>query len=130
MTTGAVLVTGTARVQVNGPMDNRGNVTVAGGNLEILGRLDSVVTNSLLSVTGGQLTATNAGSFLTRMTVSNGTFLGRDVFLGSSQVGTFTVAGVARVLLPGSFNGFSVGAGKIAGDVNSRWCDIGILSNG
>ena len=108
MATGAVLVTGTALVQVNGPLDNRGTVTVAGGSLNVLGQLDSVTTDNALLVSGGQFAATNDNSFLTRVTVSNGTFLARDVFLGNSSVGTFTVAG-GLVALPGSFNGFSVG---------------------
>jgi len=108
MATGAVLVTGTALVQVNGPLDNRGTVTVTGGSLNVLGEVDSVHTNNALSVLGGQFSATNDNSFLTRVTVSNGTFLARDVFLGNQRAGTFTVAG-GLVALPGSFNGFSVG---------------------
>ena len=116
MATGAVLVTGTALVQINGELDNRGNVTVAGGNLNVLGQVDSVATNNAISVAGGQFAATNDNSFLTRVTVSNGSFLARDVFLGNQRVGTFTVAG-GMVALPGSFNGFSVGVNGGTGTV-------------
>jgi len=118
MATGAVLVAGNAQVQVNGPLDNRGSVTVAGGNLDVLGRFDSVETNNVFVVTGGQFAATNEGSFLTRAVISNGTFLARDVFLGNSAVGSFMVAGEGRVALPGSFNGFSVGVNGGTGIVS------------
>jgi hypothetical protein len=118
MATGAVLVTGTALVQVNGELDNRGSVMVAGGNLNVLGQLESVTTNNALSVTGGQFAATNDNAFLTRVAVSNGTFLARDVFLGNQRLGTFTVAGAGVVALPGSFNGFSVGVNGGTGIVS------------
>jgi hypothetical protein len=107
--TGAVLVTGTALVQINGPLDNRGgNVTVAGGSLQVLGEFDSVAAGNSVLVTGGQFTVTNDNSFLTNVTVNNGAFLARDVFLGNQRLGVFRVAG-GLVALPGSFNGFSVG---------------------
>jgi hypothetical protein len=109
--TGAVLVTGTALVQDNGQLDNRGTVTVSGGSLNVLGEFDSIAPSNALIITGGQFAATNDNSFLTQVTVSNGTFLARDVFLGngSGNLGTFTVAGSGVVALPGSFNGFNVG---------------------
>lgn len=118
LATGAVLVTGTALVQVNGPLDNRGSVTVAGGSLNVLGQFDSVASNNTVLVTGGQFAATNDNSFLTRVTVSNGTFLARDVFLGngSGKLGTFTMDG-GVVASPGSFNGFSVGVNSGTGMV-------------
>jgi hypothetical protein len=99
--TGAVLVTGTALVQVTGQVIGYGSITV----------------------TGGQLTVTNDNSFLTRATVSNGTFLARDVFLGdggsgsSGSSGVFNVAGSGLVALPSSFNGFSVGVNSGTGAV-------------
>jgi hypothetical protein len=93
--TGAVLVTGTALVQVTGQVTEHGSITV----------------------TGGQLTVTNDNSFLTHVTVSNGTFLGRDVFLGNGESGVFNVAGSGLVALPGSSNGFRVGANAGTGAV-------------
>jgi hypothetical protein len=128
MATGAVLVTGTALVQVNGPLDNRGTVTVAGGKLDVLGQVDSVHTNNALLVTGGQFVATNDNSFLTRVTVSNGTFLGREVFLGNTKLGTFTVASGGLVALPGAFNGFSVGVNGGTGIVSQVGGEI-LLTN-
>jgi hypothetical protein len=116
--TGAVLVTGSALVQVNGQFDNRGKVTVAGGLLNVLGHVESTDPGNELSVTGGQFVATNETSFLTRVTVSNGTFLARDVFLGNGQLGTLTVDGNSTVSLPGSFNGFTVGANGGTGIVS------------
>ena len=114
---GTVLVAGTALVQVNGTLDNRGTVTVAGGTFNVLGQLDSVTTNNAIIVTGGQFIATNDNSFMTRVTVSNGTFLARDVFLGNQKVGNFSVAG-GVVASPGSFNGFSVGVNGGTGVVS------------
>ncbi len=128
MATGAVLVTGTALVQVNGPLDNRGTVTVSGGLLKVLGHLDSDSPNNVLSVTGGQFAATNETSFLTRVTVSNGTFLARDVFLGNGRLGTFTVAGDGTVAMPGSFNGFTVGVNGGTGVVSQAGGQI-LLTN-
>jgi hypothetical protein len=116
MATGAVQVSGTALVQINGPLDNRGTVSVAGGNFNVLGQVDSDAPGNAMLVTDGQFAATNDNSFLTRVTVSNGTFLARDVFLGNQKVGTFTVAG-GLVALPGSFNGFSVGVNGGTGTV-------------
>jgi hypothetical protein len=127
MAAGAVLVGGTALVQVNGPFDNRGTVTVAGGRLNILGQFDSEATNNALIVNGGQFAATNDSSFLTRVTVSNGTFLARDVFLGNQKTGAFTVAG-GVVALPSSFNGFSVGVNGGTGVVSQIGGQI-ILTN-
>lgn len=114
--TGRVLVTGTAVVRVNGDFDNRGRVTVAGGSLGILGQFESVVAGNTLSVTGGQFAATNDNSFVTQVTVSNGTFLARDLFLGNQRIGTFGIAG-GLVALPGSFNGFIVGGNGGTGTV-------------
>jgi hypothetical protein len=128
MATGAVLVTGTALVQINGPLDNRGTVTVAGGNLNVLGHFDSVAPGNALSVTGGQFAATNDTSFLTRVTVSNGTFLARDVFLGNGNLGIFTVAGGSMMAMPGSFNGFTVGANGGTGIVSQAGGQI-VLTN-
>ncbi len=108
LASGSALVTGNAQVQVNGPLDNRGNVTVSGGRLNVLGQLDSTAAGNSITVSGGQFAATNDSAFLTSVTVSNGTFLARDVFLGNQKSGTFTVAG-GVVALPGSFNGFNVG---------------------
>ena len=51
------------------------------------------------------------------VTVSNGTFLARDVFLGNGAFGSFTVAG-GVVGAPGSFNGFSVGVNGGTGVVS------------
>jgi hypothetical protein len=118
--TGAVLVTGTALVQDNGALDNRGTVTVSGGSFNVLGEFDSIAPSNALIITGGQFAATNDNSFLTHVTVSNGTFLARDVFLGngSGKLGTFTVAGNGTVALPGSFNGFSVGVNGGTGIVS------------
>jgi len=49
--TGAVLVAGSALVQVNGELDNRGVVTVAGGSLNVLGQLESIAPKNAISVT-------------------------------------------------------------------------------
>ena len=115
--TGAVLVAGSGVVQVNGPLDNRGSVTVAGGSLTVLGQFDSDVTGNSVLVTGGQFAVTNDNSFITQVTVSNGTFLGRDVFLGNQKVGVFGIAG-GTVALPGLFNnGFIVGGNGGTGTV-------------
>lgn len=114
--TGSVQVSGTALVQINGPLDNHGMITVDGGNLAVAGQLDSVAPGNAIWVTGGQLAATNDNAFLTSVTVSNGAFLARDVFLGNQNVGAFTVAG-GLVALPESFNGFSVGVNGGTGTV-------------
>jgi len=116
LATGSVLVTGNAQVQVNGSLDNSGNVTVSGGSFAVLGQVDSEAPGNSIAVTGGQFAATNGSAFLTRVTVSNGTFLARDVFLGNQKAGTFTVAG-GTVALPGSFNGFNVGVNGGTGTV-------------
>jgi hypothetical protein len=115
--TGAVLVAGSAAVQINGPLDNRGSVTVAGGSLTVLGQFDSEVAGNSVTVTGGQFAATNDNSFITQVTVSNGTFLGRDFFLGNQKIGVFGIAG-GTVALPGLFNnGFIVGGNGGTGTV-------------
>jgi hypothetical protein len=123
--TGAVHVTGTALVQVNGPLDNRGSITVSGGRLNVLGEFRSDTPGQAVLVTGGQFAATNDNSFLTRVSVSNGTFLARDVFLGNQKVGIFTVAGNGAVALPGSFNGFSVG---VNGGTGTVWQAGGLIN--
>jgi hypothetical protein len=129
MATGSVLVTGTAMVQVNGSFDNRGTVTVAGGKLNVLGEFDSTAASNALAVTGGQFVATNDNSFLTRVSVSNGTFVARDVFLGNSgKLGTFIVAGASTVALAGSFNGFMVGVNGGTGIVSQAGGEI-LLTN-
>ncbi len=79
-------------------------------------RLTSEAPGNSIRVTGGQFAATNDSAFLTSVTVSNGTFLARDVFLGNQKTGTFTVAG-GVVALPGSFNGFNVGVNGGTGTV-------------
>src|SRR6185295_6150139 len=73
---------------------------------------------SIFALTGGQFSVTNGGSFLASAVISNGTFLGRDVFLGNGQLCTFMVAGAGTVALPGSFNGFSVGVNGGTGIVS------------
>ncbi len=125
LATGAVLVAGSALVQVNGAVDNRGTVTVAGGRFNILGQLDSEATNNAIFVSGGEFAATNDNAFLTRVTVSNGTFLARDVFLGNGKAGLFTVAG-GLVAAPGSFNGFSVGVNNGTGVVSQTGGQISL----
>ena len=122
-----MLVAGSALVQINGPLDNRGTVTVAGGSLNVLGQFDSDATNNALLITGGQFAATNDNSFVTRVTVNNGTFLARDMFLGNQKVGAFTMAG-GVVALPGSFNGFIVGGNGGTGVVSQTGGQI-ILTN-
>ncbi len=116
LASGSVLVTGNAQVQVNGPLDNRGAVTVSGGNFTVLGQIESDQPGNSISVNGGQFAATNDNAFLTSVTVSNGTFLARDVFLGNQKAGTFTVAG-GVVAAPGSLNGFNVGVNGGTGTV-------------
>jgi len=108
--TGGVFVTGTALVQVNGELEQRNNATI--------------------TVSGGALIVTNDNSFLSRVTVSNGTFLARDVFLGngSGQVGSFTVGDGGMVALPGSFNGFSIGVNGGTGIVSQAGGQI-VLTN-
>ncbi len=99
--TGAVLVTGTALVRVNGVLEERNNATI--------------------TVTGGALIATNDNTSLTRMVISNGTYLARDIFLGNGggKVGNFSMAGASGIFaLPGSFNGFNVGANGGTGIVS------------
>jgi hypothetical protein len=128
LATGTVLVTGHAQVNVNGPLDNHGTITVAGGNLDVLGLFDSGNSNSALRVTGGQFTATNDNSHVSSVTISNGTFLARDVFLGNSQMGTLTVAGTATVALPGSFNGLTVGGNGGTGIVHQAGGEM-LLAN-
>ena len=115
--TGSVLVAGTALVQVAGMLDNRGSITVAGGSFIVLGELDSLATNNSILVSGGLFAATNDNAFITRVTVSNGLCLFRDVFLGNQTNGTFTVAG-GQVAAPGSQNGFSVGVNGGTGVVS------------
>jgi hypothetical protein len=105
---GSVLVTGNALVQVSSTLENNGAFTVAGGIFNVLGELDSRTPNNSILVTGGLFAATNDNSFLTSVTVSNGIFQVRDLFLGNQTNGTFTVAG-GQVAAPGSLNGFSVG---------------------
>ncbi|HOX57253.1 MAG TPA: hypothetical protein P5205_11460 [Candidatus Paceibacterota bacterium] len=114
---GSVLVTGDAQVRVNGPLDNRGAVTVSGGSFSVLGQLESEAPGNSITVNGGLFAATNNTAHLTSVTVSNGTFLARDVFLGNQKAGTFTVAG-GLVALPGSFNGFNVG---VNGGTGTLW---------
>jgi T5SS/PEP-CTERM-associated repeat protein len=116
LASGSVLVTGNAQVQLNGPLDNRGAVSVSGGNFTVLGQLDSDQPGNSISVNGGQFSATNDNAFLTSVTVSNGTFLARDVFLGNQKAGTFSVAG-GVVAAPGSLNGFNVGVNGGTGTV-------------
>jgi hypothetical protein len=125
--TGSVLVAGSALVQVNGQLDNRGSLTVAGGSFNVLGQVESIVTNNAILVTGGQFAATNDSSFLTRVTISNGTFLARDIFLGNQRFGAFTMAG-GLVAMPGSFNGFSIGVNSGTGVVSQTGGQI-ILTN-
>jgi hypothetical protein len=93
---GSALVTGSAVVRVNGQVTEHGS----------------------LMVTGGLLTATNDNSFVTHVTVSNGTFLARDIFLGNSETGALRVAGSGVLALPGSFNGLSVGVNGGTGVVS------------
>jgi T5SS/PEP-CTERM-associated repeat protein len=116
LATGSALVTGTGQVQVNGTLDNSGGITVFGGNLNVLGAVTSEAPGNSIRVTGGQFAATNDSSFLTSVTVSNGAFLARDVFLGNQKTGTFAVA-AGSVALPGSFNGFNVGVNGGTGTV-------------
>lgn len=124
---GIVQVAGTALVQLAGPLDNRGTVTASGGEFRILGPVESRVPGNSIAVTGGRLTATNDNAFLTRVTVSSGTFLARDIFLGNSEVGTFTMSG-GVMALPGSFNGFNVGVNGGTGIVSQTGGQI-LLTN-
>lgn len=117
LSTGSVLVAGSAVVRVNGLLDNSGNVTVAGGAFNVGADVTSETTGNSIVVTGGQFAATNGNSFLTSVTVSNGTFLARDVFLGNQRLGSFNQAG-GLVAIPGSFNGFTVGANGGTGIVS------------
>jgi T5SS/PEP-CTERM-associated repeat protein len=117
LASGSVLVTGNAQVQVNGPLDNRGSVSVAGGSLNVLGLLESEQPGNSISVTGGQLAVTNDNALLTSISVSNGTFLARDIFLGNQKVGNFTLA-AGVVALSGSFNGFNIGVNGGTGIVS------------
>jgi len=85
-----------------------GRVVVAGGELNVPNCYVGLFGNGSLIVSNGNI-ATNDNAFLTQVTVSNGTFLARDVFLGNGNFGSFSVSGGGVVALPGSFNGFSVG---------------------
>jgi T5SS/PEP-CTERM-associated repeat protein len=105
---GSMLVTSPATVRVDGNVDNSGSITVAGGDFSVGSDVTSEVAGNSILVSGGRFAATNGSSFLTSVTVSNGTFLARDVFLGNQKTGVFGVAG-GVVALPGSFNGFNVG---------------------
>lgn len=127
LATGSVLATGTAQVLVNGSLDNRGAVTVAGGNFSVLGQVVSEQAGNSILVTGGQLAATNDNAFLTSVTVSNGVFLGRDIFLGNQKAGTFNVAG-GVVALPGSLNGFNVGVNGGTGTLSQTGGQILLTS--
>jgi T5SS/PEP-CTERM-associated repeat protein len=109
LSTGSVLVAGSAVVHVSGSLDNSGNVTVAGGAFNIDGDVTSETTGNSIAVTGGQFAATNGNSYLTSVTVSNGTFLARDIFLGNGRQGILNQAS-GLVVIPAAFNGFSVGA--------------------
>ncbi len=126
--TGAVLVAGNAQVRVSGPLDNHGSVTLTGGRLEVLGSVDSAATNSRLAVLGGQFSATNDNSFFSSVMVSNGVFSAREIFLGNSRFGTFTVERGGFVAVPGSFNGFNVGVNGGTGVVNQAGGEI-LLTN-
>ncbi len=125
--TGTVQVAGTALVQLAGPLDNRGAVTVSGGDFRILGPVESRAPGNSITLSGGRLTATNDNAFLTRVTMSSGTFLARDIFLGNSEVGTFNISG-GVMALPGSFNGFNVGVNGGTGIVSQTGGQI-LLTN-
>lgn len=98
--TGAVAVAGSALVRVNGALEQRNNATI--------------------TVAGGSLIATNDNAFLTQVSVSNGTFQARDVFLGngSGKLGNFSIGTNGNVALPGAFNGFSIGVNSGTGTVS------------
>jgi hypothetical protein len=86
--TGSMLVTGSARVEVNGPLENRGALTVAGGELDVAGplvlsnrselRIDlggstpgapsDFIKVSGAAVLGGKLAVSLSGNFLSRLT--------------------------------------------------------------
>ncbi len=125
--TGTVQVAGNAIVQLAGPLDNRGAITVSGGDLRVFGPVESRAPGNSIAVTGGRLTATNDNAFLTRVAVSSGTLLARDIFLGNGELGTFTMSG-GVMALPGSFNGFNVGVNGGTGVVSQAGGQI-LLTN-
>jgi hypothetical protein len=109
--------------------NSQGTLTVAGGSVTLLSNLElGNWSNSLgvINVTGGSLAVTNASIFIGnggvgQMTVSDGTVLARDVYVGFNpgSQGALTVAGgvetISSNLVIGNCASGAVGVVSVAG---------------